>query len=290
VPYAESGEPLEKSAKKAAVKARPAKKKSKARPAKKRAAAPLPEPVEVGGPEVRPASAEEKSLLSKLFGGDQSNPNPSTPQHNPAPSGIESVTGSGGSSIPNCSEPLSAEAERILAGVPATVGGEADDPGGPADFSGSALPGSDDAAELVALMDCVMFTPEDVAGTVAEWCDHLATWLDSDHWRISEGQQRLLGKPYATLANGMWGKVKQMLPGWLASTCETTPGLAGSFMVTAAVFGPKVMQQLIVSRMKKKAGPRIVKPNNEPAPAPAPAPAHTGPFGRTPLRVPEGIA
>lgn len=182
---------------------------------------------------------------------------------------------------------MSAEAERILAGVSPRIGDSAD-----TDIPGDAGSVEDaDAAELAGLMDMVQFTPEDTAAAVATLCESMDRWFDSDVWALSQAQQKLIGRPYAQLANALWGRLKLRLPGFLTAACESTPGLMGALMATGMVFGPKAYQQWNVSRerAREQTRPTIIASNETPraqAPTEMPSAQHTP--GGSRLRWPKG--
>jgi hypothetical protein len=195
--------------------------------------------------------AESGGLLSGLNNlfKPQSQAEPEAPQAAPSKPSLES----------SAFEPLSAESERILASVPETIGGgEADDPGGPAD-----VPNQD---PIAALMAQVAFDPQDVQDTLAEMFDWMAERFQSDHWRLTERQARMGGRPAAMMLNAIWTKLQSYIPDMLSKWCEATPGATAFFLWAGIVVGPKAMKQFSLSRERSKAKPRV------PAPQPA-APA-----------------
>jgi hypothetical protein len=218
-------------------KAKPLKSRRTAR--KKRQLKPdanLPEPIDMGAARVQQSQPESGGLLtgiSSLFQKpiDHSQNDSST------------------SSISN-SEKLSDESERLLSHVPEKIGGEADDPGGPADTPGNSQLVDD---PIVALMAQVAFETQDVQDVIAEFFDWMAERFESDHWKLSERQARMLGKPAAQLMNSMWARLQNYLPEILSRWCEETPGATAFILACGIVVAPKVSQQVKLSRERAKA-------------------------------------
>jgi hypothetical protein len=218
---------------------------------------------------VEPVSAapEPAKQGSGLFGlGDVFQMRQPEPERSPLLSANGSQSSSSSEPVPD--DPLSLEAERLLSGVPSTIGADADTEGGT-----SSAPGADDP--IAALMAQVAFEEQDVKDTLCEFFDWMAERFESEHWRLTDRQTRMLGRPTSLLLNSLWAKLQTMLPDVLARWCESTPG-AMAFMTAAgfAIF-PKVMTQVKISRERKRARPVIIenpKPQ-QPKSAPAPAPA-----------------
>jgi hypothetical protein len=166
-------------------------------------------------------------------------------------------------------EPLSQESERILAAVPASIGGEADDPGGPADVPGQ------EADPIAALMAQVAFEPQDVQDMLGEMFDWLSERFQSDHWKLNERQTRLLGKPTALMLNSIWARLQNLLPDLIANWCEETPGAMDFIIMAGMIVGPKVAKQIVISRERAKAAP-AQKPKDEMKPS-VPAPRGVSP-------------
>lgn len=160
----------------------------------------------------------------------------------------------------------------MLAGVPGTIGD-----GGEARGAVDPTAVSDDAADPVAeLMRQVAFEPQDVQDTLAEFFDWIAAKFDSDHWKLSERQARMLGMPLTQVLNTVWAELCRALPGPIARWIESTPGAMKLLIAAGIVLTPKIKQQLSISRerraLKKKRDP------NRPAPPVSPRPAAGG-FG-----------
>jgi hypothetical protein len=84
-----------------------------------------------------------------------------------------------------------------------------------------------------------------------ELFEYLAERFDSDHWKLTERQGRMLGKPAAILANSLWQKLCVYLPDILGNWVRNTPGAAAFLMTAGIVIGPKVMQQARLNRERK---------------------------------------
>jgi len=226
------------------TKSSPAKaKKRRPKPRKKRlpkAAPSLPPPVETSAAPESVYSASQPAERGLLDGiGDllrSKMPNPGT------------VAGSVPSSSPSStSEPLSAESERLLDSVRGPIGSaEGGDPG---------EPGADEA--ISGLMAMVAFEPQDVQDTVCEFFEWLAGRFDSDHWKLTDRQARMMGKPTAQLLNSLWAKLQTVLPDILTRWCEETPGATAFILACGIVVVPKIGKQIAISRERSKAKPRV---------------------------------
>jgi hypothetical protein len=142
------------------------------------------------------------------------------------------------------SEPLSAESERILAGIPTHIGGEADDAGGPGDTA------AHDDDPIAVLMSQVTFEPQDVQDQLEEFFDWLAERFESDHWKLTDRQARMLGRPTAQLLDSVWGKLCGILPDVIARWCASTPGATAFLLAAGLVVVPKVTKQIAISRSR----------------------------------------
>jgi hypothetical protein len=249
---------------------RPAKKKlgkkKKKKVAKVRAAKPLPAPVE-------------------------SSPSPSLPfLQNPQRNQVaSSASASSSVSEPKPGQPLSAENERLLHSVPEFIG--------EADSEPKARPGiqfaASDAEAIAGMLPDITFDPAEVQGVLEEMFDWWAEKFDSAHWKLTERQSRMLAKPTAELLSSLYLKIGVLLPGWLMSWCEATPGLMGFLLTSGIVIGPKVAVQFQLSRSRRKTEKNRVGPQRVPAPirpaaAPAPQPHQTAGVGlATPATSPE---
>ena len=141
-------------------------------------------------------------------------------------------------------EPLAAESERILDSVPAHIGGEADDPGGPADT------GAHGDDPIAALMSQVTFEPPDVQDQLEEFFGWLAERFESDHWKLTDRQARMLGRPTAQLLDSVWAKLCGILPDVIARWCASTPGATAFLLAAGLVVVPKVAKQITISRSR----------------------------------------
>ena len=172
-------------------------------------------------------------------------------------------------------EPLTPEAERIVNDVPEAIGGVY--------VAGEKLDDHETAAAVGALGSLspeflhglISFNEDDVSSVLEEGFDFLADRFESEHWKLTERQSRMLGGPTTQLLSSVWSKVAQMLPAQLAQWCMSMPGLAGFILVSAIVVGPKVTTQIAVSRKRKSLG----KEPRKPGPTPVTFRAYTGPVG-----------
>jgi hypothetical protein len=146
---------------------------------------------------------------------------------------------------------LPPEAERLLSDVPESVGGVF--------VAGEKLDHEETAAMAGALggmspeflQGLISFSEEDVRGVLEEGFDFLAERFNSEHWKLTERQSRMLGRPTTELLSSLWTKLSFLLPDQLMQWCSSTPGLAGFVLVSSIVIGPKVAQQWSITRQRK---------------------------------------
>lgn len=203
---------------------------------------PLPSPVEIctsAESHSAPNPEPSRSLFGNLLGNSQQVP--------VAEIGSPASLGGSGTEGPS----LDAEAQRILNSIPDKVtegepGMEAADAG----EGGPAVAVAMDAAQMGRLMDAVVFTPQMIESVIGGLCARMDQWLKVDVWELSPIDKAMIGEPYAQLFNGLWDRVKQLLPVWLSSTCEGIPGLVPSVLVTAIVFGPRGWETFLVRKAR----------------------------------------
>lgn len=185
--------------------------------------------------DVRPASQPVESQpldgLLNLF--------PSQPAAASQPESVASSASSGS---------LSADAQAALDSVPEVIAAPVD----AAAEGPEAELTSEDVRELMAQ---VAFEEQDVRDLLAELFDWLADRFDSDHWKLTERQMRILGGPSFRLANVLWKRLEERLPDILIGWCESTPGAAALIMACGIVVGPKIAKQVRLSRGGKRAQP-----------------------------------
>jgi hypothetical protein len=170
-------------------------------------------------------------------------------------------------------EPLSAEAERLLAAVPETIG---DGPAEAIDPNAGAQQGTESGDAIAALMQQIAFEPQDVQDQLSEFFEWLAERFKSDHWKLTERQARMLGKPAAQLLNSVWTKLQAILPDILARWCDSTPGATAFLLASGIVVVPKIGKQIAISRARAgaNAAAKMVQPGTSHGPAqPAPQPS-----------------
>lgn|GEM_PF-2489908 len=177
--------------------------------------------------------------LGSLFG--TGSPSPSNPTSQPQkgrenPSLIDSST----------SPDLPEEVERKLDAIPDVIGQEGEHPS----ENSSAVMSRDDFS---ALLDMIAFEEQDVRDLLEEAFDWLSEKFESEHWKLSERQSRMLGRPTVMLMNSIWLKLRDRLPDVLLSWCESTPGAAAFITAAGIVIVPKVMTQVSLSKRKKLA-------------------------------------
>lgn len=129
---------------------------------------------------------------------------------------------------------------------------------------------TDPESMLSDMIPAITFNPAKVRAYLEEGFDWLAEKFDSGHWRLTEKQADMLAEPTAELLGGVWTKVAEYLPELLTST----PGATAFVFACAFVLGPKIGQQVAISRQKKTAqAPRAsVAPIREQRPYPQGAP------------------
>lgn len=202
-----------------------------------RRAKPLPHPID---PASAPAEQPKSGLFGKLLGRNQSS--------KPSPAG-ESSGGSG--AVPS---DVQAQLDRI----PDTI---AEQPG--EEHQGEAAISSGDIRNL---MEMVAFEEQDIRDLLTEGFEWLADRFQSEHWKLTERQGRMLGKPAAQLANSLWQKLCVYLPEVLGAWIANTPGAAATLMACGVVIGPKVMLQVRLNRQRRGV------PNKSAPAKPAPQP------------------
>ncbi len=257
---AEHGGHLEKQPKK---RKRSTKRRSK--PAKKNPAinllpAPVDVPLETAPNAESSAEPKNESLLESLSGMFQ-RPSPTIQSESPKASGTESETHG---------DPLTPEQQAQLNAVPDTIGDDV-----PTIEDGSSAV-SGPADSVLSGLD-IAFSEQDVTDTLTELFGWLADKFDSEHWKLTERQQRMLGGPTTQIVNATWTKLKTKLPDILARWCESTPGGTAFIMAFSIVVVPKAMKQVKLSREKRTVRVEGKTATEEkPAPRRSPQPAPTG--------------
>lgn len=209
-----------------------------------------PEPARPDGEQPETSGGNLLDGLKSIFAGksheSESSQNPTLP--NP-PVGAGTKTSSSGEAA------LSPEAEAQLSAVPDHIGeGGADVAGSPVDVQ------QGEEGELGSLLDGVTFEEQDVKDVLALMFDWLADRFNSDHWKLNDIQQRMLGRPGTQLANALFAKLKDRLPESLANWCDSTPGATMFFLAATVIVVPKITKQFQLSRTGKK---RVI---DQPAP------------------------
>jgi hypothetical protein len=224
-------------------------------------ASPLPEPVDVSPEPSRENSSSPIDVLRKISDVfDSRNLTSQNQNQQSADGGKISLDG----------ESITPEKQTQLNAVPDVIGDEAKP-----DASASAEAMDSGAAAMVSVLDGLVFSEQDVADTLTELFSWLADKFGSDHWLLSERQQRMLGGPTAQVVNASWVKLREKLPDILARWCESTPGATAFLMAFGIVVVPKAMKQMKLSR-ERKATIDVKREEKKPEPAQPSRPVQTG--------------
>lgn len=248
-------------------------------------------PEETTSPQLPPASmaqakpkAKKKRRKKKLKkpGAPQSQPSqPANQRPLPPPLPFESQAGSApsfasslNSTEPKPGEPLPPEAERALHAVPDVIGA-----GDTEDAERDAIGFEPD--EIRNLIPEIEFDQAEVEAVLEEACAWVAEKRHHEHWKLTERQSRMIGRPTTQLLTSLWSKIGTFLPDFLARWCESTPGLAGAILMGGIVFGPKIAYEIHLSREERAQQPRVRATGSsaQPRPGPAPVPPRGGPVG-----------
>jgi hypothetical protein len=178
---------------------------------------------------------------------------------------------------PKPGEPLNADAERILAAVPEKIDAETGEDAAEPPF------GESESADILSdLMPKIDFDSREVQDVLEEAFDWMAERFDSAHWKLTERQSRMLGKPTAQLLGSLYAKLSNYLPEILSRWCDSTPGAMAFILASAVVVAPKVAQQVVVSRERRK----NFTSRKSASPIPIRPPSQAGPVGPMPTSGP----
>lgn len=222
---------------------------------------PLPPPVEINAAQPAASDGGLFGLRSILGNGSPQNVEAFS-AHSAASSTTEPAPG----------EPLPAESERLVEDIPTAVG-ETGGAVGRQPTGVSGIPAAESPIDSAFLQGLISFDAEDVRGVLEEGFDFLAERFDSEHWKLTERQSRMLGRPTTELLTSIWTKLSLLLPDQLAQWCTAMPGLAGFVLTSSIVVGPKIAQQLAVSRQRRAAPKRVIQHG------PVPVSPRVGPVG-----------
>lgn len=157
--------------------------------------------------------------------------------------------------------PLSAEAQRLLDGVPDVIGAEA------SQAASSETAGQDLSA---AVMVQRIIKPEELRWFIEGAFDLLAVWFQSEHWKLTEGEAMRLAEPGAeVLTNSLLNSKLwffQKLMEWAAAN----PGALSLCFAAATIVGPRAKVQW-ATYLEKKSIPRAAKSANVERPPARPA-------------------
>ncbi len=247
----------------------PKKKRAQKRQPRKSQSKPLPPPVELESearkePEPQKQNGFLESVGSLFVSQPKESPGPSVHSSPPQTENENHSSKSSGSG-----SALPADTERKLDAVPDVIG---DDP--IAAQEGSASLSADDFSSL---LDAIAFEEQDVRDVLEETFEWLSERFESDHWKLTDRQARMLCRPTAQLLNSIWVKLRDRLPEVLARWCESTPGAAAFLTAFGIVVVPKAMKQVTLSRAKKKiAEPEKIEPLTSSHPMPPAQPHEVG--------------
>lgn len=132
---------------------------------------------------------------------------------------------------------------------------------------------ADDLRELMQELDD--FEADDVKETLVECFEALSEYFGSDHWKLSDRQARMMGKPVARLLNSFWKELCKILPELFRKMAERFPGFAGTMAAGAIVCGPKAVKQWRIARERRSGVTRPAATPIRPASSPAPPPTST---------------
>lgn len=168
---------------------------------------------------------------------------------------------------PRPGEPLTPEAEQIVADIGGFAAGE-DEPDDP--LSRRSIESSEEFADGLTKIAFDQAYVTDVLEEAYAW---LAEKFDSDHWNLTERQSRMLSGPTTELLGSVWMHIQRILPDLIARWAASTPGLMDFALIFGLVTGPKVAKQFAISRQRRRG------PQRRPG-APVPVrPQATGPVG-----------
>lgn len=159
------------------------------------------------------------------------------------------------SSEPGPGEPLSAEAERILAGVPDVIGEAEPEAGAAAD-----------GVTVTVEAPPVVLSSATVKLLLLAACKQVAKWRKFDRYAIGESEAGLLAGPYTELLNAV---IDKLAPAFVRQFAVSLPGLGEAVALSAVIFGPVVMADL--ARQDESKAARMVEPGQSHV---ASAPAH----------------
>lgn len=171
---------------------------------------------------------------------------------------------------PRPDEPLSAEAERILAGIPRIQ-----------EAPGDALPPADDFEPESDELSIALSGEEQIALVLQKGFGWIADLRDRDCYRMDDPTAAKLGRVWSPVVRDAWTKYAPM---FLAQFAEAHPGLLTALLTTSVIVGPMVSADLRQTREERRAKSPVEskepvvqpKPKSEPAPAPTPEPAKGG--------------
>jgi hypothetical protein len=155
----------------------------------------------------------------------------------------KSMDSGNGSDAPS-SEKLPAETEAQLSKVPDVIGDDAGKGSGEAELT------SDDVRSLIESVGD--FEEEDVKAVLEETFDWLSEYFGSTHWKLTERQMRIMGRPTTRMVNALWEKLKEILPDILGKWLQSVPGAAAFLMAAGIVVVPKVKRQYTLSQQARK--------------------------------------
>jgi hypothetical protein len=214
---------------------------------------PLPPPVPVASQQKNAGAVEPEKpagFLNGLFNSPSSASSPTTPLE------------MGSSALPNGSpaEPLSPEAEALLASIPESIGPE--EPGAAAAPEQAA--DTSDGEALLEMVGEQLLDDEDMRALLELVGEQLAKWREHEPYRrAGERAGSIASKPWAQVINHLW---ITYAPALLTDLTAHIPGLGKALLMTSIAFGPTVVSDLARSKEKRAAGGRPGETPERPAP------------------------
>lgn len=166
------------------------------------------------------------------------------------------------SEIPGGEASSASENEDVAAKLDAVP----DEIGGEEEASPEGAEGGIGADDITQLMGSIAFEEQDVKDALGEVFDWIGERMQSDHWRLTERQARMLGKPTAQLLNSIWQKLMQRMPDVIAQWCEDTPGATAFLVSFGIVVVPKATRQMTITkhRRQRRREPEKAEPTEHP--------------------------
>ena len=99
-------------------------------------------------------------------------------------------------------------------------------------------------------------------GYLIDAFDWIATWQKADHWKLSDRYAQRLADPLSELIGSVWAKMGGSMPSFIDRWIAEYPGLFGTIMACAVVFGPRWAKQMELTRNRPPAVSHPSQPSN----------------------------